>query len=145
MLSARGLLTTRGQLLQGRAPYLVEAAELAQELLRRALPDARDFQQLGSDRALAAAPAVEGDRKAVGLVADLLDHAQNRIEAVQADRIVLLAEDVDRFLALGDGGQRLGDGPEFFERFGPRRATGLTRRPPAPARGTACPPSLRRL
>src|SRR5260370_16364910 len=72
------------------------------------------------DGAVWAAVAVESYGKAVGLIADLLDQMEDRRMMFQADRLILLPEDVDDFLLLGDTGDSLVDDFEFFQRRGGR-------------------------
>jgi len=47
--------------------------------------------------------------EAVSFVADLLNQMQDWRMALQADRLVLLPEDIDNFLLLGDAGDSLVD------------------------------------
>jgi len=58
------------------------------------------------------------DGEAVTLVADELDEMKDRGAAVEDNGLVFVAVEIDDFLALGDGGQRLRGQPERFQRFG---------------------------
>ena len=94
------------------------AAEMAEQLLRGALADAGHVQQRGLALTRAAAAAMEGDSKAMRFVADELDELENGRMAVELNRVLFLAEDVEDFLAFGDGGQGLIDDAERFEGLG---------------------------
>jgi hypothetical protein len=58
------------------------------------------------------------DGEAVALVADELDEMEDGRMAVEDDRLLLVAVEVDDFFALGDGGERLRGEAERFESFG---------------------------
>src|SRR5208283_4625535 len=61
---------------------------------------------------------MEGYGETVGFVADLLHEMQDRRMMVENNRIIFLAVDVNDFFSLGDGGERLVDDFEGFERLG---------------------------
>ena len=107
-----------GEGVEAGALEVGDAAELAQELAGGGWADAGDVAEGGLGLALAAAEAVEGDSEAVGLVADLLDQMKDGIVAVEPDRLVFLAVEVEDFFLFGDAGQRLVDDGEGFEGFG---------------------------
>ena len=106
------------ELIEGSTAEVGHTAELAEQLRGGARTDSGDVQQPGTDARGRAAVAVEGDRKAVGFVADLLHQSQDGRVAVEAERIVLLAVHVNGLFALGDAGQRQVDDLEFFEGSG---------------------------
>src|SRR5688572_30442627 len=54
--------------------------------------------------------------KAMRLVTDLLDKVQDWGESVQYDGLALLSRDIDPLFTLGNGGDRLIDNTDTFER-----------------------------
>src|SRR5690349_21905801 len=72
-----GFRNNLAQLLDSRALNIRDAAEFAQQALRRARPHSGNFQQRRRSLPLAAALAVEGNREAMRFVANLLDQMQN--------------------------------------------------------------------
>ena len=96
-------------LLDAGGPQLRDAAEPPQELLRRARAHAGNVFQAGLNRALCPALAMKSYCEAVSFVADLLNQMQDWRMALQADWLVLLPEDIDNFLLLGDAGDSLVD------------------------------------
>ncbi len=79
---------------------------------RRLRADSGDVQQFGVAVAHLAALAVVANGEAVAFVADHLHEMQYRRVAVEDDWFVFLSVDVDDFLSLGDGGERLVDDAE---------------------------------
>lgn len=85
------------------------AAIALQKLLGSAGANAGDVEQSGVGLAHGAALTMEGDGKAMGFVANLLDEMKNGRMAVENTGLVLLAEDVEDFFFLGDTGHGLVD------------------------------------
>ena len=65
-----------------------------------------------------AAFSVEGDSKAVRLIADLLDEVQDWRVVVENDGLIFLTENVKNFFFLRDAGERLIDNLQRVERLG---------------------------
>ena len=105
-----------GDLFDAGGPQLRDAAEAPQQLLRRARANAGNIFKACLNRALRAALAVKTDGKSVSFVADLLDQMKDRRMAFQADGLILLPEDVDDFLLLGNAGDGLIDDFQLFQR-----------------------------
>jgi hypothetical protein len=95
-----------------------DAAEFAEEFAGGGWADAGDFAEGGFGLALGAAEAVESDGEAVGFVADGLDEMEDGVVAVEFDRLVFLAVEVEDFFLFGDAGEGLVDDGEGFESFG---------------------------
>src|SRR5579863_137423 len=98
--------------------YRLHAAEMFEQAPRGARAHARNFQQLGRAVANLAALAMECDGEAMSFIANQLNQMQHRRVMIERDGIFLLAVDVEKLLALGDGRQRLVDDLERIERFG---------------------------
>ena len=67
----------------------LHAAEMLQQSPGRAFPDAGNFPQFSGAVAHLAPLAMEGDRKAVGFVADQLHQMQHRRVMIERDRFAL--------------------------------------------------------
>ena len=68
---------------------IAQAAELGEELTGGSLPHAGNVQKLGSDLALGTPRAVEGNRKPVSLIADLLNQVQCGRVVIEHNRFIL--------------------------------------------------------
>src|SRR5438105_3936624 len=84
-----------------------QRAEMAEQFLRGFQANAFNLGQLGRKRPAAAALAMEGDRETMTLVANLLNHAQNRRPAVQNNRLIFPAGNVDDLFLFRDARQGL--------------------------------------
>ena len=61
--------------------------------------------------------AVEGNRKSVGLITNLLNEVEDGRMPLQNNRLVFLTQDIKNFLFLRDAGNRLIDDLQRFERL----------------------------
>ena len=52
---------------------------------------------------------MEGYSEAVRFIADQLDQVKHRRMVIEGDRFIFLSRNINDFLTLGDGGQRLID------------------------------------
>src|SRR4030088_2853843 len=82
------------QLFSSRPPQVCDAAEFAQQPLRRPRPNAGNITKRGFRLPLAAALAMKAYGKSMRLVANLLDQMQHWRVAVQNAGLIFLAEDV---------------------------------------------------
>jgi hypothetical protein len=98
--------------------HIAEAAEVGEQALACLRADAGDVQELRVAVAHLAALAMIADGEAMALVSDELNEMQDGRAAVEDDGVVFLAVEIDDFLALGDGGQRLAGEAERLESFG---------------------------
>src|SRR3982750_3432695 len=104
-----------GQFVFGGLLYTFQTAERPKQLFDGLFTDSRHLMQFRCQALCIAASAMKGNGKPVGLVADGLNQMQNRRELVKDDGFVLLAVDVDPFLALRYGRQRLESDTDFLE------------------------------
>ena len=95
-----------------------EAAKASEKFLNVAGPDALDFSELRGEGARVAAVAMKGDGEAVGFVADGLNQLEHGRAAIEQNWFILVAKNLESLLAFGEGGQRLVEDPEGFQRGG---------------------------
>ncbi len=97
-----------------------DRAEMGNEAFAGGVADAGDAEEFGVAVAHFAALSVVGDGEAVGFVADALNEVEDGRAAVEHDRVVFLAVNVDDLFFFGDGGERLEGDADLSE--GIRRA-----------------------
>ena len=98
-----------GEVFHRQFPQPGYASKFAEKFASGHFAYSRNFSQGSAQAPARSTLPVEGDRKPVGFVANLLDELKNRRVAIENDGFVLAPEDIENFLFLGDAGHRLID------------------------------------
>jgi len=98
-------------------PQPCYASKFAEEFAGGNFADSGNFGQRSAQPPARSTLPVEGDRKPMRFVANLLDQLKHRRVAVENDRLILAPEDIKNFLFLRDAGHRLIDDLQFFQRL----------------------------
>ena len=107
-----------GEGLGGGLLHLAQAAEVSEKALAGLRADTGNGKNLGLAVAHGAALAMIADGEAVALVADELHQMQHRRMAVEDDRLLFVAVEVDDLLLFCNRGQRLRGQAEGFKGLG---------------------------
>src|SRR5581483_2226186 len=110
----------RGKGCYVRLLHSLQAAEMFEEATSGTRANPANLQKFGRAVSNLASLAVKGHSEAVRLVADQLNQVQDWGVMIEDDWLILLTVHVDDLLPLGNGGQRLIDNLQRFERLSGR-------------------------